>query len=248
MNNAAHIERRFDKSAATYDHHAEVQIKVAKTLGQLITTQSPERILEIGCGTGALSRLLIEKFPAASITLTDPSANMLARARENLAAHMPSHIPADKASLKLQQLNPESEPIEGSYDLIVASMVIHWFDTPRQSLKKLTRHLTEKGDFFFSTIGPDCFPEWQAALRQNHLPSGLRLPPHLKSIIREEEIKATYPTPLAFLKALQQTGANAPRRGYKPLTPGKMKTLLQHLQPQTNTPITWHIQYGHWQK
>ena len=70
------INKNFSSGAAKYDNVAYIQPLVAARLAAKIDG-GPRRILEIGCGTGALSLHLAKIFPDAELILTDISLPML---------------------------------------------------------------------------------------------------------------------------------------------------------------------------
>lgn len=246
---ANRIQESFNRSAKTYDQHAAIQRETAETLARLIPApKAPRRILEIGCGTGLASKVVLQNFKEAHLTVSDPSSNMLDQAKQNLKN--------DLERLTFEKLNPEQDTINQTYDLIIANMVIHWFENMETTLPAITKALAADGGFYFSTIGNNCFPEWQSALAKNNLPLGLRLPTRPNGIIKEEQKPITYESPHGFLKSLKKTGAVAPRAGYTPLPQASLKKAMRDLahanSPQTTgagcgegVTLTWHILYGY---
>lgn len=71
MINKTLLKERFSKNAETYDQYAKVQ----KVMGDILLKQICEEhktyrnILEIGCGTGYLSKKIRRMFPEAKMTL-----------------------------------------------------------------------------------------------------------------------------------------------------------------------------------
>ena len=231
------ITRRFTNAARRYDDNAGLQASVAANLAGLIGEKNPATILELGCGTGLLTLPLLEKFPTSHFTITDSSKEMLAITRTKIA----NLSPAPDASF--HRRDGETTP-DSSYDLIAASMVIHWFSDIPAALKRITKALSPTGCFYFSTITADCFPEWQQALAKNNLACGLRLPPPLPGIFHREEIPVAYNTAELFLQNLRRTGADGPRSGYAPLKPHQLKAAMTSLEDDHDATVTWHIQYG----
>jgi malonyl-ACP O-methyltransferase BioC len=243
------IDRRFSRSAATYDEHAATQRHIAQTLCAHIEVEAPTEILELGCGTGFLTLPLLNKFKNANFTITDLSSDMLAQTRQKLQQY-----PRDEAQnialsqLDFNEISDENSVITKHYNLIAASMALHWSDI-QATLKRLQAHLTPTGRLYFSTIGPRAFKEWRSALEACGFQSGLRLPPVLPGIFKQEEITITYESATAFLNQLRETGAHGPRSGYTPLSPGKLKRAMAMLEQLDSThnkkpAITWDIHYG----
>lgn len=55
----------------------------AKDLLSLIALKNPTKILDVGCGPGNVTNLLSERWPKASVTGIDTSAEMIAKARQD---------------------------------------------------------------------------------------------------------------------------------------------------------------------
>ena len=237
VDDALAIKHRFSKSSKTYQTRAGIQRQVAQTLASFVDGQ-PKKILEIGCGTGLLTAQLIKRAPGATLTATDMSGEMLTIAHSNLSKESTAVLP------NFELLNPEIEPIKEKYDLIVASMVVHWFQNPLETIKTIRKALTDNGQFYFSTIGPDCFKEWQQALSENGLPSGLRIPPPLPGLFEQEYKSVAYESAQNFLYHLKATGAHRPRSNYTPLSLSQLKRAMLSLEQGYKANLTWHITYG----
>ena len=101
------------------------------------------RVLEIGCGDGALWRRNLERLPCGwRITMLDLSAGMLAAARRDLPATQFAFAQADAEKLPLR---------ESSFDAVVANhMLYHLPDLPR-ALREVRRVLAPGGRLFATT-------------------------------------------------------------------------------------------------
>ena len=240
MNDETGIKRRFGKSAQTYDKYAEIQNSVAQSLNNLIADISPNSILEIGCGTGLLSIEIVKKFPSANFTFTDLSTNMLEIAKKKLKVQFPEK----ESQFHFEVFNPETDKLEEKYDLILSSMAIHWFRDVKKSIQSLQAALNENGEFYYSTIGPDCFSEWTSTLTTLNYPSGLRIPDNLPGVVKSETIKVPYGSAQNFLKNLKLTGAHSPKPGYTPLSPKQLKTAMAKLEEDYQASLSWEIIYG----
>lgn len=100
----------------------------------------PKTILELGCGTGNLTRLLHQRWPESPITVVDISADMLKQTQERLPnAHLTS------IESMFETLNFPSD----QFDLIMASFSIHHILNPdKAALFQKIAHWLFPGGFF----------------------------------------------------------------------------------------------------
>ena len=102
------------------------------------------RVLEIGCGAGSLTTWLVDQ--GAQVTAIDVSPGMLALARNRLG---------DRATFLLADVQqPLSFAADGSFDLVVASLVLHYVKEWEPVLGELGRVLTPGGSVVLSTHHP----------------------------------------------------------------------------------------------
>lgn len=103
-----------------------------------LVDSKPKKILEIGCGTGILTRHLLVKFQEASVLSFDLSKEM-------------AGIAAQKNPGKVFVADAERIPLKGnSFDLIVARGVLHHLPRLEKVLKEVSRLLKKNGVFIFS--------------------------------------------------------------------------------------------------
>ena len=80
-------------------------------------TFKPKRIIDLGCGTGNLTREILDHFPDAEIHALDLSEEILDECKKRFPnAHNITYIKADFKHMKL-------EP--NTYDLVMSSIAIH---------------------------------------------------------------------------------------------------------------------------
>ena len=75
------ISQNFSKSSNTYDLHADIQKEMMHALLLQVKESTPQRILDIGGGTGTLAKLLADKFPRSQITAIDIAPGMIETAK-----------------------------------------------------------------------------------------------------------------------------------------------------------------------
>jgi trans-aconitate 2-methyltransferase len=92
------------------------------------------RAVDLGCGTGELTRALHQKVQAAETLGLDSSAEMLARSQAFAGAGL-SFTRGDIAAFAE----------DGSFDLIFSNAALHWVDDHPALLARLTRALRKAG-------------------------------------------------------------------------------------------------------
>lgn len=94
---------------------------------------SPARVVDLGCGPGNSTRLLLERWPDAQVIGVDSSEAMLCRARASLPdVHF---VHADVRSFR------SADPV----DVLFANAVLHWLPNHAQLLPDLLGRLAAHG-------------------------------------------------------------------------------------------------------
>jgi ubiquinone/menaquinone biosynthesis C-methylase UbiE len=90
---------------------------IEAALGRLASP--PRRVLDLGTGTGAVARLVADRFPEAEIVGVDIAARMIEEARRL----------TDSSRITYQVADAQTLPFaEGSFDLITLGNMIPFFD------------------------------------------------------------------------------------------------------------------------
>ena len=233
---SAEIAARFGARAESYELHAGLQRAVADRLARLLPELASPRVLELGCGTGLLSRHLIERYPDGSFVLTDVAPAMIAQCRRNLAPSAAQHI-------SFEVMDAGEAGGHAELDLIVSSMTLHWLADPVASIERLRRFLAPGGVLLYATLGTDSFAEWRAVLASEGLPSGLADVPPLPGVVEEERLAPDADT-LSFLRRMKAVGGLTPKEGYAPLSAGVLRRAIHATDARFGGRITWHIVYG----
>lgn len=231
----------FNNAAARYNDAAELQKYVAARLAENIEAphrlHSGQTVLEIGCGTGLLTRHLPRVFgDAATFIITDAAPNMVADCKSAF-----KHAALDLRFKVMDGQNIALPP--RSVDRTVTSMTAQWFDDPAQSLNDMRRLLKPGGSLTYATVGADNFTEWREHLEHCGLDFGMRPQPAtetLPGVLYEEFIPRDYQSGKAFLDMLKDTGAGTPKPDYVRPSPREFFKAVDSFDGE----VTWHIVYG----
>jgi len=232
---SARIAARFGARAGSYEQHAGLQDAVAARLAGLLPDLDTPKVLELGCGTGLLSRHLVKRYPRGHFVLTDAAPQMIAECRRNLGTGGPR--------ISYEVMDAGEAGGHAGLDVIATSMTLHWLPDPAATLARLRRLLAPDGVLLYATLGLDCFAEWRAVLDAEGLPSGIVGLPPLPGIVEEERLTPDNDS-RSFLHRMKAVGGLTPRDGYAPLPPGALRRALRATDERFGGRVTWHIVYG----
>jgi len=252
------VRRSFDRAADSYDEAAVVQRRMVDELVERLEMikLAPERILDVGCGTGYARPYLLKRFPKARYFGSDIADAMLRRARPR------GWWPRRNAGWFCGDL--EHLPLaDRSVDLVFCSAVLQWCD-PEAAFNEMHRVLRPGGVMMFATFGPDTLRElrevWAEVDSQVHvhefidmhilgdimLEAGFELP-----VVDVDHLTVTHRTAMACLRDLKAIGANnaAGERARGLMPRGKLRELDRAYEARRNADglieTTYEIVYGH---
>lgn len=227
--NAPKVKRAFSGSAKSYDEHAVLQREIGDRLMAHLDfiKLAPKRILDIGCGTGYVTRQLTERYKKADVVALDLAEPMVCTTRAAHGFRLPwngkrLHVCSDGASLPFA---------EGSFDLVVSNLAMQWVPEPMLMMQEMRRVLAPGGLILFSTFGRRTLNELRQALVDiNPERAGLVLPfPDVTSLgnsllelavelpVTDTDLfTLTYPDTMALVRELKGLGASSSAISHRP--------------------------------
>ena len=116
-----------------YLRFAGQRLRPALDLLARIPLERPLTVVDLGCGTGNVTRLLRERWPDARITGVDASAQMLAEARKQ------------EAEISWEQSDLGAWKPPESFDLVYSNAALHWLDDHPALFARVGRNVAPGG-------------------------------------------------------------------------------------------------------
>ncbi|MCS5709825.1 malonyl-ACP O-methyltransferase BioC [Candidatus Berkiella aquae] len=259
------IARSFSLAAKTYDHHAFVQQEIGHRLIERLDyiKQTPRLILDVGSGTGHLTRILQQKFPDSMVLGLDIAQGMAQFAKSKQSwqfwKNNPHYLCADAESLPFAN---------ASIDFIFSNFTLQWCANLSQTFAEFKRVLKPEGMIFFSTLGPQTLHELKSSFAAvdnkthvNEFVDMHDIGDHLLNlrfsdpVIDMEMLTIEYPDVNTLLTDLKGTGAHnmnvdRPEGCISKHMFQRMIEAYSHFkQPNGCIPASYEIIYGHaWQQ
>jgi len=119
----------FAVPAASYDRFMGVySAKLAPKLADLAGVAAGQRVLDVGCGPGALAAELVSRLGAGAVTAVDPSDTIVEAARERLPG------------VRVERAQAERLPFpDDAFDAALAQLVVHFMADPVAGLREMAR-------------------------------------------------------------------------------------------------------------
>lgn len=207
------VGKRFHKALATYDNQAIAQRAIARRLADFPggVPFKPDKVLEIGPGTGIFTKLFAHRFHPRRIDYIDlyPLPTFEMASEENYFTADAEDWTAERA--KDRSGNPHLHD-DVRYDAIISASALQWFANPEAFFRNAVSILRPGGFLLCSTFLPGNLVEMKTVN-----PYGLiyRSAEEMEKLIRkyflfakleEEELILDFKSPLETLRHLKDTG------------------------------------------
>jgi len=132
------VSRQYDRWAGVYDllwrRYMDQTLPVLRRAAEVA---SGEHVLDLACGTGELTRQILEATPGAQASGVDIAPAMVERARSKLLAHPQASV---------QRADAHDLPFgDGTFDVVVSASTFHYFTHPHAVLEEVGRVLRPGG-------------------------------------------------------------------------------------------------------
>jgi malonyl-CoA O-methyltransferase len=234
------VENNFSKRSEIYGDIAVFQQYAANKLFdcalKALGSKKPRRILELGCGTGFLTRKILEAFPDSEFEICDISQKMLDKCKENTLSAR-SRMEKDQVLFKCGDLDLVVDGRKNEFDLVISALTFQWIEKLLPVIRSAYKSLVYDGFLIFSSLADGTFDELRDVFgfigEKYPGPEFLTLS-ELSDIcsdfeevnISTEIYEESFECALDFLRQVQMTGAgNATGRPVSPKTLRKVLAL-----------------------
>ncbi len=239
------VARRFARSTPTYNRAAIVQREMAGRLVERIvcaaSTDSFDRVLELGCGTGLLTNLLVRRFSIGHLVLNDIVPDLNATV-ERCAGVRPEML------VELRSGDMESIALPANQHLVASNAVLQWAASPITMLEKMVAATRPGGILAIATFGPRnlCETRHLTGASLHYLSrAAIRatLTPHADVIDCDEQIRTlSFASAFELLQHLKRTGVNGLR--HRNWSPRAVREFCAAYESEyrigTEVPLTYH--------
>lgn len=246
----------FERASRSYEAAARLQAQVAAELLERLASFRfrPRVVLDLGAGTGRVTRELKRRYRRALVIALDIAPGMLREARRHQGMWRRfERVCADALRLPLA---------DASVDLVFSSLMLQWCEPLEQALAEVRRVLAPSGFFAFSTLGPDTLKELRAAWAEadgashvnrftdmHEVGDALARTGLAEPVLDVDRIELGYPDALVLMRDLKAIGAHNVTAGRPRTLTGRarlarMQRAYETLRRGDRLPATYEVIYG----
>jgi malonyl-CoA O-methyltransferase len=252
----AGVRASFDRASASYESAAGLQARVAAELLERLAVFAfePRVVLDLGAGTGRVTRELKRRYRGALVIALDLAPGMLREARRHQQWWRRfERVCADALRLPLA---------DASVDVVFSSLMLQWCEPLDTALAECRRVLKPDGFFAFSTFGPDTLHElrgaWASADGYNHVNhfvdvhevgDALVRAGLMEPVLDVDRVEVSYPDALSLMRDLKAIGAHNVTAGRPRALVGRarlkrVQNAYEAFRRDDRLPATYEVIYG----
>ena len=252
----ARLRASFERASGSYEAAASLQARVAAELLQRLELLrfSPGAVLDLGSGTGRVTRELKRRYPRARVIALDIAPGMLREARRHQRPWRRfDRVCGDALRLPLR---------DGSIDLIFSNLMLQWCEPLAAALSEARRVLAPGGFLSFSTFGPATLYELRTAWAEadgynhvNHFPDmhevgdGLVRAGLMEPVLDADRFEVGYLDVLTLMRDLKAIGAHNVTAGRPRALAGRerltrVQRAYEAFRRDEGLPATYEVIYG----
>ena len=141
------VKQQFSKNLTNYEENAVVQMIMAEKLVNLLPQKEYKNILEIGCGTGFLTKLLNKNIKFDTYTTID------------IVGECKDYIQSINPNIDFIKGDIEKTKLAKKYDLIISNAVFQWISDFENFIQSIHKSLDTNGILAYTTFGKENFIE-----------------------------------------------------------------------------------------
>lgn len=145
-------------NAEAYHRLAKPQEEWARQVLERLPLQGDEVVLDAGCGSGGVTRMLLERLPQGRVIGVDGSQAMIDEARSNLEQW------GDRVELRVGDLLELS--VEEPVDAVFSNATFHWIPDHETLFRRLRGAMKPGAPFVAQCGGEGNVAEFAAAIEQ----------------------------------------------------------------------------------
>ena len=261
MFNKALVRSSFEKAAPGYDEAAVLQREIGQRLLERLEyiKFQPQRILDVGAGTGDCSYQLSDYYKKSEVLILDFATSMLQQARQKRSWRQ-------RFSSRFKFVTGDANQLplaDNSVDMLFSNLALQWCSDLEKVFAEFRRVLKPDGMLLFSTFGPDTLKElklcWQQVDDYMHINEFVDLHDIGDAMLKcgfsnpvmdMEMITVTYPDVKSIMRDLKKIGAhNVNEKRIKGLMGKnafqKLITSYESYRSNKVLPVTHEVIYGH---
>ena len=196
------IARHF-AGASDYDQHAHIQQQACHYLLANIAYIQQDSVLEVGAGTGQMTRLLAAHVHSQCWLINELCTEQ--------TATLQSILPTAEIMIG----DAENIELAGKHSLIISANAVQWFDEPLSFVTQSALRLQAGGQLLFNTFTPNNFLQIKTLTGQGlHYPDSTEWQSALVNAgfenieLATQRIDLSFATPYAVLKHMKLTGVS----------------------------------------